>query len=132
MSYTALAAALAAAAAFAGTATGAAAPQEPETRLVISVSENGELSDARETTLTCNPAGGEHSAPQAACDELDAAGAAVLSPVSRTSVCTQMYGGPETARVTGVWAGQPVDAEFSRTNGCEMHRWDQLGTVLGR
>lgn len=39
-------------------------------------------------------------------------------------VCTQVYGGPETATVTGTLDGKPVDASFSRTNGCEISRFD--------
>ena len=35
-------------------------------------------------------------------------------------VCTQIYGGPETARVTGTIDGEPVDRRFTRTNGCEI------------
>jgi hypothetical protein len=35
-------------------------------------------------------------------------------------MCTQLYGGPETARVTGTINGKPVDRRFSRTNGCEI------------
>jgi len=35
-------------------------------------------------------------------------------------MCTQIYGGPETARVTGTINGKPVDRRFARTNGCEI------------
>ncbi|WP_103503063.1 MULTISPECIES: SSI family serine proteinase inhibitor [Streptomyces] len=130
MPYTALATALAAAAALTGTATGASTEPAPESRLSISVSETGDPADAKTYNLTCGPAGGDHSNASAACDELTTAGEGVFSPVSRSAVCTQMHGGDATAHITGVWAGAPVDATFSRSNGCEMHRWDQLGTVL--
>ena len=39
-------------------------------------------------------------------------------------MCTEIYGGPQTATVTGTFRGEPVSAEFSRTNGCEIARWD--------
>ena len=45
-------------------------------------------------------------------------------------MCTQQYGGPATARVTGTWQGQHVDATFDRTNGCEIARWNTLRPVL--
>ncbi|WP_441349409.1 hypothetical protein [Streptomyces sp. 8L] len=45
-------------------------------------------------------------------------------------LCTQIYGGPETAHVTGVWHGRVVDATFDRRNGCEITRWRQLVPLL--
>ena len=41
-------------------------------------------------------------------------------------VCTQIYGGPQTARVTGTLAGRPVDRRFNRENGCRIAEWDRL------
>lgn len=45
-------------------------------------------------------------------------------------MCTMQYGGPATARVTGTWAGRPVDATYERGNGCEIARWDAMVPVL--
>ena len=53
-----------------------------------------------------------------------------FAPVPRDAVCTLRYGGPATARVTGTWAGRPVDATYGRTNGCEIARWDRLVPLL--
>ncbi|MBC7460112.1 MAG: hypothetical protein H7287_01985 [Thermoleophilia bacterium] len=39
-------------------------------------------------------------------------------------VCTQVYGGPETATVSGMRDTEMIDVSFSRTNGCEIARWD--------
>jgi hypothetical protein len=49
----------------------------------------------------------------------------VFESVPGDVACTQQYGGPETATVTGTLRGKPVDAEFSRVNGCEISRWRQ-------
>ncbi len=48
------------------------------------------------------------------------------------SVCTMQYGGPATARVTGVWAGRPVDVTYDRGDGCEISRWDRMVPLLPR
>lgn len=40
------------------------------------------------------------------------------------------YGGPATARITGTWAGRPVDATYDRTNGCAIARWDRMVPLL--
>jgi hypothetical protein len=63
-----------------------------------------------------------------ACRALLAAGA--LGPVGADAVCTELYGGPQRARVTGTVAGRRVAASFSRADGCEIARWDRLAAVL--
>ncbi len=40
--------------------------------------------------------------------------------------CTQISGGPETATIKGTLRGEPIDASFSRSDGCEIARWDKL------
>ncbi len=40
--------------------------------------------------------------------------------------CTEIYGGPDEAFVTGEINGEPVDTTVSRINGCEIDRWEQL------
>ncbi|MBA2416236.1 MAG: serine protease inhibitor [Geodermatophilaceae bacterium] len=82
-------------------------------------------------TLRCEPAGGDHPDPAAACDGLAAAAAAgVFGPPDPDQACTEIYGGPETATVTGTLDGAQVTSAFSRTNGCEIARWDALAAVL--
>ncbi|GAB3519466.1 serine protease inhibitor [Arthrobacter monumenti] len=48
-----------------------------------------------------------------------------------TLQCTQQYGGPQTAVVLGTIDNRPVEAEFARTNGCEIDRWEAMEPVLG-
>lgn len=48
----------------------------------------------------------------------------------RNAMCTQQAGGPAAARVQGTWQGESVDARFSRANGCEIARWNNLVPVL--
>ncbi|MFE2377165.1 SSI family serine proteinase inhibitor [Streptomyces sp. NPDC059398] len=104
-------------------------------RLTISVSDSGARAADGTRRLVCAPAGGTHASPQQACDRLDqlaADGRKPFAPVPATRMCTMQYGGPATAHITGVWRGQPVDATFRRTNGCEVARWDALEPVLPR
>jgi hypothetical protein len=54
-----------------------------------------------------------------------------LRPVAPMTACTEIYGGPATATVTGTLDGQEVDAEFRRTNGCEIARWERAQELLG-
>ena len=45
-------------------------------------------------------------------------------------LCTQIYGGPEVARVTGRFRGNRIWAEFRRRDGCEIGRWERLRPLL--
>ena len=91
-------------------------------------------SDGATSTLTCDPSGGTLVDPAAACDFLAAAaeqGADPFAPVPADRACAEVYGGPQTATVTGTWLGEPVSAEFSRTDACQTARWDQAEPLLG-
>ena len=46
-------------------------------------------------------------------------------------MCTEIYGGPQTATVTGTFAGAKVSTALARTNGCEIGRWDALSALVG-
>ncbi|MFD7301875.1 SSI family serine proteinase inhibitor [Streptomyces pharetrae] len=83
--------------------------------------------------LDCHPSRGSHPDPAGACRALDRNnlwGRDVFGPAAGGAVCTMQYGGTATARVTGTWAGRPVDAAFDRSNGCEIDRWDRLVPLL--
>lgn len=46
-------------------------------------------------------------------------------------LCTQQYGGPQIAVVTGTFHGRDVHSTFTRTDGCEIARWNAMGPLLG-
>ncbi|WP_129841389.1 SSI family serine proteinase inhibitor [Streptomyces sp. RFCAC02] len=124
---------LAASAALPSPAVAAAGAEEGPYHLTITVSGAGAERDGT-YELTCEPAGGTHPDPEAACDALLAADAPFTEEKTGTKeaapLCTYLYGGPATATVRGVWDGRAVDASYRRTNGCEIARWDALVPVL--
>ena len=77
-------------------------------------------------TLRCEPAGGTLRRPARACAKLRAGGAKLLAPLSPKAACTDIWGGPQVARVTGKFRTARVSASFDRTNGCQISRWDRL------
>lgn len=81
-------------------------------------------------SLTCDPTGGDHPQPAEACAVLKKAGATVFDPVPKDQACTMIFGGPQTATVVGLFEKKDVDATFSRSNGCEIARWEKLGTTV--
>lgn len=79
--------------------------------------------------LNCRPASGTHPIAKLACQEIRA----TTSPFTRPAadeICTKIYGGDEKATVTGRWAGKQIKRTFTKTNGCEIDRWDQLSQTL--
>jgi hypothetical protein len=40
--------------------------------------------------------------------------------------CTEQYGGPDAATITGTIDEQPVNTTLDRTNGCGISDWDDL------
>ena len=91
------------------------------TDLTITVWPQGEGGPSNEWTLRCDPIGGTLPNADEACAKLTAE---MLEPLPPDTICTQIYGGPQTARVHGTFEGREVDARFGRSNGCEIHRWD--------
>ncbi len=103
-------------------------PRSPTSELTIVVDDGS----GTKTTwqLSCDPAGGTHPDPEAACQALTEHGETALPAVPKDQMCTQQYGGPETATITGTWQGKPVNSTLSRKNGCEIARWDALKDCL--
>lgn len=103
-------------------------PREAQTRLTIRVTPTPDA-QTHEWTLTCRPPGGSHPAPEAACAALREAGDP-FKPVPPDVMCTQIYGGPQTAVIEGTWRGEHVRATYNRINGCEIQRWEAIKPVL--
>ena len=80
--------------------------------------------------LTCDPTGGDHPNPVAACQALDQAADTALPAVPGDIACAEVFGGPETATITGTWQGQRVNSQLARNNSCETARWEALAAVL--
>ena len=117
-------------------AGGTGSATAPATRLTVEVRPAPDQ-PPRQGTLTCDgsPAGTGHLGddPDAACD-------AVLTREGRRRLvegpepdrlCTQLYGGPEQATVTGTVEGERVDATFDRKDGCGVAEWDEFAALLG-
>jgi hypothetical protein len=106
---------------------------EPEGRpalqadLVVIVRPEGPDSPAERRTIRCERLG----AGSRVCRGLAGLQPDQLDPVPPDVACTQIYGGPGTARVRGELRGQQVDASFKRTDGCQIERWDRNRVLLG-
>ncbi|MFK0260934.1 SSI family serine proteinase inhibitor [Streptomyces angustmyceticus] len=105
----------------------------PVDHLTVTVLHSGSAAGDGTFELYCHPGGGNHRHVKGACAKLDGMtkwGKDPFAPVPQGVNCTMMYGGPATAHVTGTWAGRPVNADFRRTNGCEISRWSRFEPLL--
>lgn len=80
-------------------------------------------------TLRCNPAGGTHPNAARACARL-ASLERPFAPVPPDTACTQLYGGPQEALVTGTYRGRRVWTRFNRRDGCQIARWNRHVPLL--
>ncbi|HSI98583.1 MAG TPA: SSI family serine proteinase inhibitor, partial [Gaiellaceae bacterium] len=101
------------------------------TALTITYWENGiGKSEPVRWTLRCNPARGTLSRPAVACRRLAAGGVKLFAPIPPSTVCTQIYGGPQVARVVGRVAGKRIWTTFTRNDGCQIGRWNRVSPWL--
>jgi hypothetical protein len=99
--------------------------QPAQTSLTITVWPQGSKGPSTKWTLRCQPAGGTLPKRGAACFRLHSVKAPFASIPPHT-MCSDVYGGPQVARVTGVFRGNRVATMFARRNGCETARWNRV------
>jgi hypothetical protein len=111
--------------------SGGAASASGHTALTVTYWGGGQQSADRDAwTLRCDPPRGTHPRPAAACRRLDEGGWKLVAPVPPSTICTEIYGGPQVAIVKGVLQGKRIWARFTRENGCQIARWSRLSPWL--
>ena len=107
-----------------GSASGEPAPT---TRLTVSVDPDGDGPEpAKRAAVTCG--GGRDDRKCAAVAKLRPED---FEPAPDDVACTELFGGPQTATVSGTLDGTAVEGRFARHDGCEIARWDKLAGLLG-
>lgn len=82
---------------------------------------------ARELKLDC-----DQPSQSLACGAAAGVSPRDVRPVAKGTACASIFGGPQTAKITGTIRGNPVDASFSRRDGCQIARWDHVADLLGQ
>ena len=91
---------------------------------------NGEAGDSITWTLLCQPTGGDHPDPEAACAALTAV-ADPFGPAVPPKRCGEIPGGEEgIAVIEGDYRGRTVRSRFSHENACVSGRWDRIAPVF--
>ena len=115
-----------------GCGTGASAPAASSgaTDLKITYWPQGRTAaSAKKWTLRCAPAGGTHPQAASACRKL-AAMSSPFAPIPKDAVCTEQYGGPQVALITGTFRGHALWAQLAARNGCEIARFKRLSFLV--
>ena len=79
-------------------------------------------------TLRCDPAGGSHPDPAAACAVLLKA-KAPFAPPAKGLMCPMIRVGTKTAVVKGTYFGRHVDTTFM-PGGCGLGQWQEIGRIF--
>jgi hypothetical protein len=114
----------------AGCGGGSSSGTDAPTSLRITVWPQGKTGASVSYSLRCPKGTGTLPGARAACSKLQKIDASAFAPVPRGTACTELYGGPQVASVSGDLAGKSIKADFSRTNGCESARWDRLAFLF--
>jgi hypothetical protein len=93
--------------------------------LHVTVWPHGREAAARAWTLECAPVAGTLPRRSNACTRLSRM-TRPFAPVRKNVACSDIYGGPQVAVVTGSFEGRRVYAVFNRKDGCQIARWDRV------
>ena len=130
--YLAIAALCTAAATACGsTAAGSSASgpgQARPAKVSLHVTVTSASSQPKTFTLRCDPPGGTHPDPAAACRVLLAA-RDPFAPLPKGIMCPMIVAGTKRATVTGTWFGQKVRTTMF-DGGCWMARWHKVGQIF--
>jgi subtilisin inhibitor-like len=102
-----------------GGAAAAATPVRLRTDLTLAYM--AEAGYATAVTLRCDPPGGAHPKPSAACRALRTVSGHPARLKLAQTMCTMIYA-PITAQITGRWRGKKISWSKTYGNTCEMTR----------
>ena len=116
-----------------GCGTGASAPaagSSGASDLKISYWPKGLESGApHKWTLKCAPAAGTLAQPGVACRKLLGM-QKPFAPIPADAMCTDVYGGPQVAVISGTFRGNRLWAKLQNRNGCEIARFRRLSFLV--
>lgn len=114
----------------ASTPAGTTAPAAPsastaapaaDTKLEIELFDDASQATSEHKTIDCADA-----AMAEVCANLAAAESDPFAAPPVDQACTEIFGGPGKAIISGTFKGAAVSTTVTRGNGCEIARWDRL------
>ncbi|WP_344554097.1 hypothetical protein [Pseudokineococcus marinus] len=108
------------------TATAQGVPRDFTADLTVTYDDGAGTAQTYDLVCDGAQASGTALDPAAACAAVAGAGAEAFAPPRGDVQCTQVFGGPQAALVSGTVDGSPVSADLARADGCQISRWDAL------
>lgn len=109
-----------------GGATAPAPAEGTELTVTLDPEGTGRAPEVAEVSCPADPAEGS----EPACEAVAELPAEAAEPVPPGAVCTEIYGGPDVVHLEGTLDGEPLDAELTRENGCEIERFERFLPLL--
>lgn len=104
----------------------ASSPVE-STELTVTLDADGPGGDQPlEAEFSCPGA----NAPRTACEAVADLPEGAADPVPPSTPCTEIYGGADEATIEGTLEGEDVDAMLTRSNGCEIERFERFAALF--
>ena len=108
-----------------GSGSGTAAPA---TQLTVRVDPDGDGPEkAKQARISCEGGSDGSRGPCATAGKLRPAD---FEPTPDDVACTELFGGPQTATISGTLQREQVQGRFSRQDGCEIARWEKVSALL--
>jgi len=109
------------------TSTAQGVPDDFSAELAVTYDDGAGSEQIYDLACDGSQASGTAPDPAAACSAVAAAGGVdAFAAPSGDVQCTQVFGGPQTAVVSGTVEDEPVSADLARADGCDISRWDAL------
>ena len=115
-----------------------AAPSAPRADVDLRVTASDGAGPRETARVRCTGEGGRVSGflsgrdPARTCAAARRLAPLLTEPPPAARACASVYGGPETARVTGRLPEGRVDRSFARTDACESDEWERARGILPR
>jgi hypothetical protein len=110
-----------------GSGSGGSSPAAAKASLNIVV-QGAPGTRPKHWTLQCDPAGGSHPNPAAACHALESV-KSVFAAAPPHHMCPMIVASARRATFTGTWFGTKVNRTII-DGGCDLARWSKLGQVM--
>lgn len=107
---------------------GASSRAAPASKVAVTITIRIGHGVPRSSTLRCQPAGGTHPDPAAACRALLAV-KDPFAPQRHRLVCPMIMANAEQATISGIWFGHKVH-RIVIDGGCDIGLWTALHTVF--
>jgi hypothetical protein len=101
----------------------------PAAKISLHVTVKSPGSKVQRWTLRCDPPGGTHPNPAAACRVLIAAKRSVFLPLKNSVMCPMILANAKRATITGIWFGKRIHTTLY-DGGCWIGRWSKIGAIF--